>query len=168
MIVEAVQHKSVWCSRSGDPATYSPLNLPISSTLTLQMRFSDGSVRDFSTDSRAVFTVTSVSVRTALGKQGGRLTPEGQKNTQNNLSYYTVSSVYQLASAQVRASVAFTIQQHGLYVHMLTVKQAHAWRMLGNTCTGSCTCKLRLYDLPKVMSQPALSSCRTLRTPAKS
>ena len=49
------------CCRSTDPATYAPLNLATVSSLSLQMQFSDGSVRDFSSDSRAVFTVASVS-----------------------------------------------------------------------------------------------------------
>lgn len=47
------------CS-SGDPATSPPLSLPTTSSLSLQMAFSDGTVRDFSTDSRAVFTVLTV------------------------------------------------------------------------------------------------------------
>ncbi|KAL3148639.1 hypothetical protein ABBQ38_014062 [Trebouxia sp. C0009 RCD-2024] len=49
-------------SISGDPATSPLLSVATTSSLSVQMAFSDGTVRDFSTDSRAVFTVLTTLV----------------------------------------------------------------------------------------------------------
>ncbi len=48
--------------RAGDPATYAPLSVATTSTLNVTMSFSDGTVKDFSSDSRAVFTFIPVSL----------------------------------------------------------------------------------------------------------
>lgn len=50
------------CS-SEDPASYAPVSMPISSSMRLQMTFSDGTARDFSTDRRAVFSIVTVSLQ---------------------------------------------------------------------------------------------------------
>jgi hypothetical protein len=44
-------------SRANDPATLSPISFGTSSRLTVTMRFADGSSKDFTSDSRTVYTI---------------------------------------------------------------------------------------------------------------
>ncbi|DBA74581.1 TPA: hypothetical protein ACH3X2_009453 [Trebouxia sp. C0005] len=73
---------------AGDPATYAPLSVATTSTLNVTLSFSDGTVKDFSSDSRAVFAfVPSATVCTLTQTAGQPTTVTVAAGTSNSASH---------------------------------------------------------------------------------
>ncbi|KAL0035306.1 hypothetical protein WJX77_000193 [Trebouxia sp. C0004] len=73
---------------AGDPATYAPISVATTSTLNVTLSFSDGTVKDFSSDSRAVFMfVPSATVCTFTQTAGQPTTVTVAAGTSNSASH---------------------------------------------------------------------------------